>query len=66
MLVSLAWWGGSQSKPGQGWQGPRTSFAHDGGPVILDGALADAKVGGDVLTGVSRQHHCHNVKLAGR
>jgi hypothetical protein len=45
---------------------PRAGLAHDGGAVVLDRALADAKVGCNVLARVSRQHHPHHVMLAGR
>ncbi|HLY91433.1 MAG TPA: hypothetical protein VKQ27_20795, partial [Acetobacteraceae bacterium] len=44
----------------------RTGFLHDRGAMILDGALADAKVRGDILAGVSRKDERHDLMLTWR
>ena len=44
----------------------RAGLAHDGGAVVVDGALADAEVGGDVLAWMSGQDEIEDLALPSR
>ena len=50
----------------QSRKGLRPRLLHDGSAVIVDGALADAEIGGDVLARITRQHEIHDLTLARR
>jgi hypothetical protein len=45
--------GRSQRRADQRWKGLRAGFPHDGRTMIVDGTLADTKIGGDVLAWMS-------------
>jgi hypothetical protein len=51
---------------GQCRQRLRPSSLHDGGAVIFDRALADAKIRGDVLARLAGEHPFHHVALSRR
>ena len=39
---------------------------HDAGAMVFDGPAADAKIGGDVLAGMTREDEIENLPLPGR
>ena len=53
-------------QPRQRGQRLRPGSLHDRGAVVLDRALADAEVGGDVLARLAREHPFHHVPLSRR
>jgi hypothetical protein len=42
----------------------RAGLLHDGGTMVLDRALADAEIGGNVLAGMAGEHQLHDLALA--
>jgi hypothetical protein len=48
--------GGSNRCADQGREGPRAGLLHDCRAMVVDRALADAEIGGDVLAWVSSEH----------
>ena len=50
----------------QRWQGFRPAFAHDRGPVVFDCALADAKIGSNILAGMTGEDQNHDLPLPRR
>ena len=54
----------SQNVPGKFGKQFRAHLVHHCSAVVFDGALADAKIGGDVLARVTGQNHIHYLMLA--
>jgi hypothetical protein len=53
-------------QPGQRGQRFRSGSLHYAGAMVLDRALADAEIGGNVLARLAREHPIHHLALSGR
>ena len=65
LFVSAAQ-GGGDGQAGQRRQRFRAGSCHDRGAMVLDRALADAEIRGDVLAGMPGEHHVHDLALPRR
>ena len=57
-------WVGGERQADQRRKRMRAGLVHDGGAMVLDRALADAEVGGNVLAGMAGEHQLHDLALA--
>jgi hypothetical protein len=53
----------SERRAHKGRKGLRASLPHDGRSMIVDRALADAEIGGDVLARVTGEHELQDLAL---
>src|SRR3954454_3012107 len=54
-------WIGGERQSDQRRKRVRASLLHDGGTMVLDRALADTEVGGNVLAGMAGEHQLHDL-----
>src|ERR1700730_12355235 len=62
--VRLDYSGRGERRANQGRKGVRAGLAHDGSAMVVDRALADAEIGGDVLARVAGDHQVQDLALA--